>query len=59
MREKIFFLVLGIIVGLFMMFITSNIIDFHGANSRDVKNSVIVKDDKLYHFVPNVIKMKK
>ena len=52
MNEKIIFIILGIILGLIIMFLTSNIFYFHGANSQDVKNTVIVKDDKLYRFVP-------
>lgn len=54
MKDKFIFIFFGVIIGTFLMFISSNIICLRGANSQDVRNTVVVKDNKLYKFEPIV-----
>jgi hypothetical protein len=56
MNYNMICVILGIITGYLIMYVTSQIIIYHGLNSNDIKNKIFVKDGKKYRFMPRIEK---
>ena len=54
MNYNLALLLLGLIFGYFIMYISSNIVRYHGYNSNDIRNTIFIKDGKKYMFVPKI-----
>lgn len=59
MNDYIVNFVLGLLFGYFMMYVTSNVVIYHGANSKNVKQQIITHNNKKYVFVPRIQEDKK
>lgn len=57
MNYNLILLILGMILGYLVMYLTSNIIVYHGPNSNDIRNRIFFKDGKKYRFLPKIKKM--
>lgn len=55
MNYNIILFILGIILGYFIMIISSNVITYHGPNSNIIRNLVFIKNGKRYMFLPKLI----
>lgn len=55
MNYNLMYTMLGIIFGYFIMYASSNIVTYHGANSNDIRREYFKYNGKIYHFVPRVI----
>lgn len=54
MNYKLVYLILGMIFGYFLMYVSSNLIVYRGPNSNNIKNKIFEHDGKKYRFVPKV-----
>lgn len=55
LNNYIIFVIIGIIFGYIIMLITSNIVDYHGYNSNDIRNRIYECNGIKYKLVPHVI----
>lgn len=54
MNYNIVCLLLGMLVGYIGMYLTSNIVTYHGANSNVIRNLVFFKNGNKYRFTPKL-----
>ncbi len=55
MNYNIISFLLGLIIGYFIMYKTSNIVIYHGYNSNKIREQKFILNGKTYHFKPTVI----
>ena len=54
MQYNLYMFIFGMIVGYVLMYITSNIVIFHGPNSNEIRNLYFHKDGHKYRFIPKI-----
>jgi len=54
MNNSVVFLILGFIIGYFIIMTLTNRIHYHGLNSKKVRNSIFVYGNKKVQFVPKI-----
>ena len=52
---NVIFFISGLLVGYFLMFFTSSIINYHGYNSNDIRNKIYYHNENKYRLIPHII----
>jgi hypothetical protein len=55
MNEYVVYFFLGVIVGYYIVMYAMNTIDYHAMDSKKVRNTYFIYDDKKIRFAPKVI----
>jgi hypothetical protein len=53
--NNLYIFIFGLIIGYMLVYLSSNMVIYHGPNSNEIKNNYYYKNGNKYRFIPKLI----